>query len=495
MDYLQLLVFLLIMYFLIRPLVAGFQFARPPRLRVSFFTPTNLGVTYEDVTLTSSDGVELAAWYIPSRNQAAIILLHGHSGNRLGVMHQAEALVKAGYGVLMYDLRAHGSSGGRRFARSQAGVDDLLTAVSYLSKRPEINAAGIGVMGVSVGGLFALQAAAQTVAIRAVVADGPSLATEADMPPATSLFAQIGLWQQRHFMQAARWFARHEPLPPNLDSVTRLGGRPLFLISTGQGGEAALVQQLADVAEAAMLWQIPEARHAQGWRARPDEYSHKLVSFFDETLVRRDNARIALPSLLETEAVAGAKGGETAVLPPFAYEATVSMFWANVMAFLMLPLAFVLLWLPYRWLWEEWPFVPFFELTLSGALVLILVFLLSTIVHELLHAVGFRWAGGVPFDRIKFGFSWLGLAPFAHCRDPLRAAAYRHAVLLPGLMLGVLPGLLGVALQRPLLVMWATLMLLAAGGDTAVLWAARKVPGNALVLDHPDKVGCQVLPE
>ena len=126
---------------------------------------------------------------------------------------------------------------------------------------------------------------------------------------------------------------------------------------------------------------------------------------------------------------------------------------------------------------------------------MILVFLLSTIVHELLHAVGFRWAGGVPFDRIKFGFSWLGLAPFAHCRDPLRAAAYRHAVLLPGLMLGVLPGLLGVALQRPLLVMWATLMLLAAGGDTAVLWAARKVPGNALVLDHPDKVGCQVLPE
>ena len=59
----------------------------------------------------------------------------------------------------------------------------------------------------------------------------------------------------------------------------------------------------------------------------------------------------------------------------------------------------------------------------------------------------------------------------------------------------MLPGLAGVALQQPLLVMWATLMLLAAGGDTAVLWAVRRVPGSAQVLDHPAKVGCRVLAE
>lgn len=491
MYFLELLVFLLIMYFLIRPLYAGFLFARPPRLRISFFTPTNLGVTYDEVTLVSNDGVELAGWYIHSRNKAAVILLHGHSGNRLGVMHQAEALIKAGYGVLMFDLRAHGSSGGRRFARSQAGVDDVLTAVAFLSKRPDVSAAGIGVMGVSVGGLFALQAAAQTVAIRAVAADGPSLATLADMPPPTSVLARIGFWQQRYFMQATRWFTRNEPLPPNLEIVPRLDDCPLFLIGTGQGGEAALVQRLADVAGTAEVWQIPEARHAQGWHERPDEYSHRLVSFFDGALARQDKARISLPAL-PTE---GAKIDEVkeATAVPIAYEATVPMLWANLMAFLMLPLAYGLFWLPYNWLWNSWPFVPFFEASLNGLLILILIFALSTIIHELLHAVGFRLVGGVPFNRIKFGFSWAGLAPFAHCRDPLRASAYRLAVLLPGLVLGIVPGFLGVALQQPLLVMWATLMLLAAGGDTAVLWAVRKVPGTVRVLDHPKKVGCQVL--
>jgi hypothetical protein len=36
---------------------------------------------------------------------------------------------------------------------------------------------------------------------------------------------------------------------------------------------------------------------------------------------------------------------------------------------------------------------------------------------------------------------------------------------------------------------------LAAGGDAAVLWAVRRVPGTSKVLDHPKKVGCQVLEE
>jgi hypothetical protein len=128
-------------------------------------------------------------------------------------------------------------------------------------------------------------------------------------------------------------------------------------------------------------------------------------------------------------------------------------------------------------------------------LTIILVLALSLIGHELLHAVGFWLAGGVPLNRIKFGFSWQGFAPYAHCRDPLQTTAYRVSVVLPGLILGVLPGLVGVVLQQPLLLMWATLMLLAAGGDAAVLWAVRKVPSTAHVLDHPKKVGCQVLAE
>lgn len=361
MFFLELLVFLLIMYFLIRPFYAVYLFVRPPRLRISFFTPTNLGVTYEEITLTSQDGVHLAGWYIPSRNKAAVILLHGHSGNRLGVVHHAEALVQAGYGVLMFDLRAHGSSGGRRFATSQAGVDDVLTAVAYLSKRPDVNPAGIGVMGVSVGGVFALHAAAQTVAIRAVAVDGLSPADLADLPAPTSLWGHINGWQQRLMTQLARRFAGQTPLPPNRDVVGKLGQRPFFLIATGSGGEAAMLKELAAVAETAELWLIPEARHAQGWHERPDEYSHRLVTFFDGALVRQDNTRVTLPAMPEvTSPRAEEPEASVEQSSAIAYEATISMTGANVTAFLMLPLAFGLFWWPFYWIWGSWPFVSFF---------------------------------------------------------------------------------------------------------------------------------------
>lgn len=181
--------------------------------------------------------------------------------------------------------------------------------------------------------------------------------------------------------------------------------------------------------------------------------------------------------------------------PEIAYDATVPMNLANLMAILMLPVAFLLFWLSYWVIWRSWPFAAFFDDSVVGFSTLIFVFALSIIVHELLHAVGFWLVGGVRWRRIKFGFSWKGFAPYAHCRDPLQTSAYRISVALPGLFLGVLPGLAGVALQQPLLVMWASLMLLAAGGDAAVLWAVRQVPSTAKVLDHPSEVGCQVLSE
>ena len=264
-------------------------------MKIAYFTPTNLGVTYEDVVLTSQDGVKLAGWYIPSRNKAAVILLHGHSGNRLGVIHQAEALLQAGYGILMYDLRAHGSSGGKRFARGQSGVDDLLAAVAYLSKRPDVQPGGIGVMGISVGGLFALQAAAQTVAIRAVAGEGISPAALADVPEPTSWLRRYGYWQQQLYMRFILRLARQKPLASNAAAATRLGGRPLLLIATGEGAEARMLKSLANRVKTAVFWHIPEAIHGQGWHARQDEYNYRIVAFFDQALSHQNQTFISLP--------------------------------------------------------------------------------------------------------------------------------------------------------------------------------------------------------
>ncbi len=120
---------------------------------------------------------------------------------------------------------------------------------------------------------------------------------------------------------------------------------------------------------------------------------------------------------------------------------------------------------------------------------------LSIVIHEGLHGVGFWLFGRVPLREIDFGVKWEYLTPYAHCRAPIRARTYRSAVLLPGLITGVVPALAGIATGIGWLTLYGILMSTAALGDVLVFWAIRNVPGRALVKDHPSEAGCLVLGE
>ena len=68
----------------------------------------------ENATISANDGASLRAWLIRphSGNGDAVILLHGLSDNRIGMIGYAELLVNHGFTVLLPDARAHGASGG-----------------------------------------------------------------------------------------------------------------------------------------------------------------------------------------------------------------------------------------------------------------------------------------------------------------------------------------------------------------------------------------------
>lgn len=127
-----------------------------------------------------------------------------------------------------------------------------------------------------------------------------------------------------------------------------------------------------------------------------------------------------------------------------------------------------------------------FPLFLVGAI------LLSIVVHEGLHGIGYYW-GGASRSAIEFGFNWDGLAPYAHCAVPLRATQYRWAIALPGIVLGIMP--LGISLGLGIwwLSTYAFVMLLAAAGDALLLWMLRSVSSDVWVQDHPTQMGGLVL--
>jgi hypothetical protein len=117
----------------------------------------------------------------------------------------------------------------------------------------------------------------------------------------------------------------------------------------------------------------------------------------------------------------------------------------------------------------------------------------SVVLHEALHAVGFLLFGRARPSTLHFGVDRATLSPYAGCRAPLPANAYRAAVLLPGVALGVVPVVGGLVGGTAWLTLWGAFMLVTAGGDLAVLLVLRGVPGRARVVDHPTRAGGLVL--
>lgn len=172
-------------------------------------------------------------------------------------------------------------------------------------------------------------------------------------------------------------------------------------------------------------------------------------------------------------------------------DATISMERANIIGAGFFPLALALVLFPF---WIVWGSGPLMEgLGTASLLVLIPAMVLSVVLHEALHGVGFLLFGKAPRGSLHFGIDRQTSTPYAGCRAPVPARAYRAAVLLPALILGALPAVAGLIFGIGWLAIWGAFMLAVAGGDFLVLWAIRSVPANALVLDHPERVGCRVL--
>jgi pimeloyl-ACP methyl ester carboxylesterase len=91
----------------------------------------------ENVDIAAKDGVALSAWsLLPQRgNGSSIILLHGLSDNRMGMIGYAELLLSHGYGVLMPDSRAHGQSGGTVATYGLLETDDIEQWVVWVHTR------------------------------------------------------------------------------------------------------------------------------------------------------------------------------------------------------------------------------------------------------------------------------------------------------------------------------------------------------------------------
>jgi uncharacterized protein len=275
----------LLILFVLIPLYRAFLITHPMRSPV-LATPSDFGQIYESITLTASNGVQLAGWYIPSRNRAAIIALHGANGNRAQTLRHAAVLAQHGYGVLMFDLRAHGESGGGYFPAADDSAD-VMAAVSFLQARPEVDSQKIGGIGLSLGAMVIIQGAARTQAIRALISDGDDASTVDDYIPLPPQYQMLGIILPHLWM--TQWFIELYSGAPSRtmkELVLEIAPRPILFISTGQEDEQYFNRRFFEQAgPTAQLWELPDTGHVAGITTHPEEYSRRMLEFFDAHLL------------------------------------------------------------------------------------------------------------------------------------------------------------------------------------------------------------------
>jgi uncharacterized protein len=249
----------------------------------------DVGLAGEDVRYADVQGTELAAWYVPARNGAIVIMRHGASANRSQSLRHAKVLVAHGYGVLITDARGHGESGGTAMDFGWNGDADIAAAVEFLKRRVRDEPTRIAILGLSMGAEEAIGAAADIGGIDAVVAEGATARTDADKEWLAEAFGirgsiQVGLERVQYALTAALSGVSR---PLSLaDAVADMGSTPLLLIAAGTiADEATVAERLAERSPASsVVWVVPEAGHIGALGAEPRLWEDTVVGFLDSAL-------------------------------------------------------------------------------------------------------------------------------------------------------------------------------------------------------------------
>src|SRR5262249_5684720 len=151
------------------------EIVRIPYLATPYL-PKDFGLTSEDVSFLSYDGLKLVGWFIPapSPSNQTIFVLHGLGSNAGDMLLNALALARVGkWNLFFVNFRGHEGSEGHLTSLGPLELKDYESAINFIKRSKPEQTRRMAVYGHSLGAAVAIVGAARHPELEGVAAESP----------------------------------------------------------------------------------------------------------------------------------------------------------------------------------------------------------------------------------------------------------------------------------------------------------------------------------
>lgn len=255
---------------------------------------------YQSISNASSDGDANASNYTPSR--VAVVCVHGAGRDRRAFLRHSKFLSQAGHDVLLFDCGNHGTSDcvpmwplsawpGRAVSLGKREYQDVNAAVNYVLRR---GAKKVVVLGTSQGASSALIAAAKYKNVALLVLENPFVSPDALVSGIVDIvLSRIGVPVIRRLLKPPiMWLSllrtgnmpRYEQIRA-VDFVGQVRAPVLFVHGTEDiivnynQSEELFYKVTHDRKD---IWIVNGAAHTQCWFKEPEQFEERVLAFIRE---------------------------------------------------------------------------------------------------------------------------------------------------------------------------------------------------------------------
>ncbi len=113
--------------------------------------PSHVGLSFEDISIETCDGLRLSGWFIPKEGARGVLLFcHGNAGNMWHRVESIQLFNRLGLEIFIFDYRGYGKSEGK--PTEQGTYRDAEAVWRYIVEERQVDPARVIVFGRSLGG-------------------------------------------------------------------------------------------------------------------------------------------------------------------------------------------------------------------------------------------------------------------------------------------------------------------------------------------------------